>query len=168
MSQIWMSWPQTLRTWVTISREMVGSIASPMQRTNRRGKTGCLGEVLVKKSRVLLHHFFRPRRQWWHYHGLAMWPWFVFFFKSLFFNVLFSFILVQFFIYFVILTLSHFVALGGSVMACRSIQCHTVALESDIDIFKSILIPMREFKQEHTSQKVAHNEGQFLLLLPGI
>lgn len=58
-----------------------------------------------------------------------------------------------------ILTLLHLFVLGGSIIACRSIQRHIVALESDIDIFKSILLPMREVDQEHTSQKAAPPRG---------
>jgi hypothetical protein len=56
-------------------------------------------------------------------------------------SLLFGF---SFCIYSRILTLLHLFVLGGSIIACRSIQRHIVALESDIDIFKSILLPMRE------------------------
>ena len=50
------------------------------------------------------------------------------------------------------LMFSHFVCLGGSIIACHSIERHIVALELDIDIFKSILLPMRETEHEHTAQ----------------
>ena len=86
---------------------------------------------------------------------------------SLFLNVLLSFMLVPFPIHFFMLTFSHFFVLEGSVIACRSIQRHIVAFESDIDIFKSIFIPMREPEQEYTSQHAAPQRGLFLLLLPG-
>ena len=67
-----------------------------------------------------------------------------------FFYVLISFVFVPFFIHFFILTYSRFVVLGGSIITSRSIQHHSVALESDIDI-KSIILPIREPKQEHIS-----------------
>ena len=44
-------------------------------------------------------------------------------------------------------------------MSCRSIQRHIVALESDIDIFKSILLPIREPDQEQSSQPSAPPRG---------
>ena len=66
-------------------------------------------------------------------------------------------------IHFLILTYSHFVVLRGSIIVCRSIQCHIVALESDIDVFKSNLLPIREPEQEHTSQ---HAAAPFFIL-PG-
>ena len=69
---------------------------------------------------------------------------------SLFFIVL-LFFACTIFHHPLMLTFSHFVLLGGSIIACRSIQRHIVALESDIDIFKSILLPMRVTEQEHTS-----------------
>jgi hypothetical protein len=47
MSPFWKFGPQTSRTWVIISSEMVGSTTSPIWRTNSWGTTGCLGEVLV-------------------------------------------------------------------------------------------------------------------------
>ena len=50
------------------------------------------------------------------------------------------------------LIFSHFVLLEGFVIACRSIQRHIMALELDINIFKSILLSMRETEQEHISQ----------------
>ena len=81
------------------------------------------------------------------------------FFMSLFFDVLISFVLVPFPIHFFILTYLHFVVLGGSIIACRFIQRHIVALESNIDIFKSIFLPMREHEQKHTSQHVAPQRG---------
>ena len=59
----------------------------------------------------------------------------------------------------------HFVLLEGSVIACRFIQRHIVAFVSDIDIFKSIVLPIRETEQEHISQHAAPD--RFLLLLPG-
>ena len=48
MNLFWMFRPRTAKTWVTISRDMVGSTASPMRRTSRWRKMGCLGEVLVE------------------------------------------------------------------------------------------------------------------------
>ena len=76
------------------------------------------------------------------------------FFLSFFFNVLLSFVLAPFSIHSRILTFAHLVVLRGSVIACRSIQRHIMAMKSDIDIYKSILL-MREPEQEHTSQHVA-------------
>ena len=93
------------------------------------------------------------------------------FFISLFVDVLISFVLVIFSIHFLLLTFSHFVVLGGSIIACRSIQCHIVALHSDIDIFKSIFLLMRKPEQEHTFRHhcmLSHNEGRFLETLFGI
>jgi hypothetical protein len=72
---------------------------------------------------------------------------------------LFYFIYIRFPIHFLILTPSHFVGLGGSIIACRSIQRHIVALESDIDVFKSIILPIREPDQEQTSQPAAPQRG---------
>ena len=51
------------------------------------------------------------------------------------------------------------VVLGGSIIACLSIQRHIVALESDIDIYKSILLLMCEHDQEHTSQQATPQRG---------
>jgi hypothetical protein len=42
-----------------------------------------------------------------------------------------------------------------------------MALDSDVDVFKSILLPLREPGQEHTSQPAALRRGSILLLLPG-
>ena len=58
-------------------------------------------------------------------------------------------------IHFHVLTYLHFVVLGGSIIACCSIQRHIVVLESGVDVFKSILLPIREPEQEHTSQHAA-------------
>jgi hypothetical protein len=79
----------------------------------------------------------------------------------------FSFLLSDFFIFcffqfplvVVSLTFHYLVLLGGSVIACRSIHRHIVALESDIDIFRSILLPMRELDHEQSSQKAAPPRG---------
>ena len=81
-------------------------------------------------------------------------------------NVLLSFILVPFPIHSRISTFASLVGLGGSVIACRSIQRHIVALESDIDIYKSVLLPMSEPEQEHTSQHVASQRGSVFSPLP--
>jgi hypothetical protein len=117
----------------------------------------CSGET----SRVLLHFFFALSDKddivmdW--QCGLGM------FLISLFFILVFS--LVSFFstcLIFYLFRFPHFcalVVLGGSVIACRSIQRHIVALESDIDIYKSVLLPMREPDHEHTSQHVAPQRG---------
>jgi hypothetical protein len=91
-----------------------------------------------------------------------MWRWYVlnllvFHFDFLIFFVFF--LLVSFSFHSRLLTFPQLVVLGGSVLACRSIQRHIVALESDIDIFKSLLLPMREAEQEHTSQHVAPQRG---------
>ena len=71
----------------------------------------------------------------------------------------FDFICNRFLIHFPMLIPSHFVCLGGSIIACRSIQRHIVALESDIDVFKSILLPLREPDQEQSSQPAAPQRG---------
>ena len=81
------------------------------------------------------------------------------FLMYLFSDVLNSLVFVSFPIHFLIITFSHLFVLGGSIIACRSIQRHIVALESDIDVFKSILLPIREPKQEHISQQVALQRG---------
>ena len=149
-----MSGPRTSRTWVIISREMVGSTASPMRRTNRWGRTGYLGEVLVKSAPSFSPSYSPPLQtrttlSWMGNVALVC--------SSPCFPSLFVFVLSL--IHFFILTFLHFVVLGASIIACRSIQCHIVALELDIDIFKSILLPMRELEQEHTSQQVAPQRG---------
>jgi hypothetical protein len=78
---------------------------------------------------------------------------------SLFFILNFSSQLVSFSIFSRFLTFAQLVSLGGSVIACHSIQRHIVALESDIDIYKSVLLPMREPDHNHTSQHVAPQRG---------
>ena len=85
---------------------------------------------------------------------------------SIFFDFIFIsfylfvfYLLVSFSIHTRILTFTQLVVLGASVIACRSIERHIVALESDIDIFKSVLLPMREPDQEQTSQHVAPQRG---------
>ena len=70
-----------------------------------------------------------------------------------------SFLLVSLSIHPHVLTLTQLVVLGASVIACRSIQRHIVALKSDIDIYKFVLLPMREREQEHTSQHLAPQQG---------
>jgi hypothetical protein len=52
------------------------------------------------------------------------------------------------------------------MIACRSIQRHIVALESDIDIYKSVLLPMREPDHDHTSQHVAPQRESVFALPP--
>jgi len=81
------------------------------------------------------------------------------FFILFFLALLFLFVLVSFFFHPRILTYTQLVVLGGSVIACRSIQRHIVALESDIDVYKSVLLPLREPDQEHTSHHVAQQRG---------
>jgi hypothetical protein len=81
------------------------------------------------------------------------------FFTSLFFYVLIFFVFGPFCIHFFIPVYSHFFVLGGSIIACRSIQSHIVVLESDIDIYKSIFLLIREPEQEHTSQHAAPQRG---------
>ena len=58
-----------------------------------------------------------------------------------------------------ILTPFHFFPLGSSIIACRSIQRHIVALEYDIDVFKSLLLPLREPEQDHTSHHAEPQRG---------
>ena len=82
-------------------------------------------------------------------------------------NVVLSFKFVPFLIHFFIFTFLHFIVLGGSIIACRFIQRHIVVLESDIDIFKSILLPMRELEQKHISQQVASQRRSVFAPLPG-
>ena len=76
-------------------------------------------------------------------------------FFSLFSNILLSFVIVSLSIHSHFLTFAHLDVLGGSIIACRSIQCHIVAMESDIDIYKSILLPV----QKHTAQHIALQRG---------
>ena len=80
------------------------------------------------------------------------------FFMSLLFDLLISFLLGSFPIHFLIL-IFFFVVLGGSIIVCRSIQRHIVALELDIDVFKSILLPIRKREQKHTSQYAFLQQG---------
>jgi hypothetical protein len=77
-----------------------------------------------------------------------------------------DFICNRFLIHFPMLIPSHFVCVGGSIIACRLIQRHIVALGSDIDVFKSILLPLREPDQEQTSQPAAPQRG-FVFVLWG-
>jgi hypothetical protein len=81
------------------------------------------------------------------------------FFISLFLILIFLFVSL-FSICFIfhssrILIFAQLVVLRDFVIACCSIQRHIIALELDIDIYKSILLPMCEYDQEHTSQHVA-------------
>jgi hypothetical protein len=46
-------------------------------------------------------------------------------------------------------------ALGGSITACRSIERHIVALESDPIIFNAILLPMRDTLPSRTPRSLA-------------
>lgn len=50
-------------------------------------------------------------------------------------------------------------ALGGSIIACRALQRHIVALEADLDIFNAFLLPMRDPDPETTSRVVARPRG---------
>ena len=65
-----------------------------------------------------------------------------------------------------ILTFAQLVMLRGFVIACPSIQLQIVALESDININKSVLLPMREPNQKHASQHVAPYRGSVFALPP--
>jgi hypothetical protein len=76
-------------------------------------------------------------------------------FSHFFLLRVFDFIYNRFLIHFPMLIPSHFVCLGGSIIACRSIQRHIMAFESDIDVFKSILLHLREPDQEQSSQPAA-------------
>ena len=78
---------------------------------------------------------------------------------SLLFDIFISFVFGSFPIQILLLTFLDLVVLGGSIIACCSIQRHIVALESDIDIFKSILLPIRGHEQEQTSQHAAPQRG---------
>lgn len=86
----------------------------------------------------------------------------------LFGNVVLICFFVSIFILFPILFIFCFLVfkvLGGSVIACRSIQRQIVAVELDIYIFKSFLLPMHELEHEYTSHQVPHNGGPFLFFL---
>jgi hypothetical protein len=61
--------------------------------------------------------------------------------------------------HFLIPNYSQSLVVGGSIIACRSIQRHIVALDSDVDVFKSILLRIREPEQEHTSQHAPPQRG---------
>ena len=150
MNLFWMSGPQISKTWIIISRKMVGSTTSLMRRTSRWRKTGCLGEILVKRapsSSLLFSPPSRTRTTLLWIGNVAL--------------VGFSFLCLSFLCYliFLMLTFLHFVLLGGSIIACHSIQHHIVALELDIYVFKSILLPMREPEQKHTAQHAAPQRG---------
>ena len=86
-----------------------------------------------------------------------MWRRFVSYVFIFYFCILF--VIGSFSIRFLPLTSWPFLVLGGSIIACRSLQRHIIALESDIDVFKSILLPLREPDQEHTSQRSAPQRG---------
>jgi hypothetical protein len=130
-----MSGPWILRTWVTISRKIVGTWFNSFTDVNNqfRRDDGCLGEVLMKNASG---SFFPPSQSKKHYLGLAIWRWFIL--HLLVFHVFVLYVLIYFLfdpflIHFFILAYSHFIVLGGSIIACRFIQRHIVALESDID-----------------------------------
>ena len=154
-----MSGPPTSRTWATISREMVGSTASPMWRTNPWRSTECLREVLVKNALSSSPSFSPPSQirttlscignvALVHSSSLV----FVFCF---FISILFGF----FPIHFRIFTPLHFFALGCSIITCRSIQRHILAFESDINVFRSILFPFRELERDHMSHHAVPQRG---------
>ena len=109
----------------------------------------------------LLHVFHCPHGQGRHYHGLAMWRWYVLhlFVLLFYFFLVRSFLFVSFSVDSRVLTFVHLVLLGGSFSACCSIQQHIVALESDIDIYKSLLLSMCEHDLEHTSQRPVPQRG---------
>jgi hypothetical protein len=88
------------------------------------------------------------------------------FFMFLFFDVLISFVFGPFSIHFYILTYSHFVVIGCSINACRSIQRYIVTLESDINVFKSILLSIHDPEQEHTSQHAVPQRGSVFACPP--
>ena len=162
MNQFWMSATRNSKTWVTILSKTVGSTTSLMFRIGPWGKTGCHGEVLMRKAPSSSPFFFCPHEQWRHCNGLAMWHGYVlkfFVFHFGFFSLFLFFLLVSFSTYSCIVTFLQLVVLGGSVIACCSIQRHIMALESNIDIYKSVLLPMCEPDHEHTSQHVAPQRG---------
>ena len=159
-----MSAPRNSKTWVTISREMVGSTTSPMSKTNPCRATGCLEEVLVKNAPSSSPSFSPPSQT----KTTLSWIGNVALVRSslpcfhVFVNYVFvSFLMGSFPIHFLILTFFHFIFLGGSIIACRSIQHYIVALESDIDVFKSILLSIHEPEQEYTSQQAAQRGSIF-------
>ena len=86
----------------------------------------------------------------------------------LFFYTLILFVFGLFPLHFFILTFLHFVFLGGSIIVCRSIQriVHIVEFESDVDVVKSILLPICELEQEHTLQRVVPQQGSVFAYLP--
>ena len=51
--------------------------------------------------------------------------------------------------------LIHLFALGGSIAACRSLERHIEALESDPIIFNALLLPMRDPQTARTPRSVA-------------
>ena len=160
MNQFWMSATRNSKTWVTILSKTVGSTTSLMFRPVREGWQGAMEKCSWETPRVLLHFFFRPHGQGQHCNGLAMWRGHVlnvFGFHFGFSPLLLSFSLVSFSIYSCIFTFMQLVVLGGPLIACRSIQRHIVALESDIDIYKSVMLPIRE----------PDHEDRFLFLIPG-
>ena len=40
---------------------------------------------------------------------------------------------------------------GSSIRACRSLGCHIVALESDVELFEQILVPLLPTPEEKSS-----------------
>jgi hypothetical protein len=82
-----------------------------------------------------------------------MWRWFALHLCIL--RVLFPLVLITFSIDFNDLCSLHFDVLGGFVIVCRFIQRHIVALESDINIFKALLLHMRNHELESTSWQIA-------------
>lgn len=61
----------------------------------------------------------------------------------------------------------HLDVVGGSVIACRSIQRHIVVFESDIDNFKALFLPMWNLSRNPLLGRLPHTQGPFLLLLLG-
>ena len=89
------------------------------------------------------------------------WQYCVSFFSSYhhFLMFYFSWYLVHFLFISVSLHLKKIVILGGLIIACCSIQRYIEVLESNIDIYNSLLFPMCEPKKQHISQHVAPQWG---------
>ena len=144
---------------------MVGSRTSRTRRTKQWGRTRCHGEVLVKAPRVFFFFFFflllaltnkNDIIMDWHCGAGLYSP-----SSKLSFSL--SILLFLNFIVLHSLTCLLLDVLGDSVIACHFIQCHSVALEADSNIFNALLLPMRDHDSELT--RLPHTGGLFLLHL---
>lgn len=80
-------WNESILNFRTLNFEEMGynfkrdgcSIATQRRRIKQWRKPNhiALERYSQKVPQILFHHFYRPHGQWWHYHSLAIWHWFV-------------------------------------------------------------------------------------------